>query len=89
MFVVNVIKDSIRLGPEKLNIKDVEFSTIYRRKKTTQLSFIKWSLISHLKIILCIQFTIVHIMQTKSVTYHRLAPCIIHRLISHRQNTNY
>ena len=68
MFILNGIKDSIRLGPEKLNIKDVEFCKIYRRRKTTQVSFIEWSLISHLKIFLCIQFIIVHIMQTKSVT---------------------
>ena len=46
MFVLNVIKDSIRLGPEKL-ILDVEFCNIYRRRKTTQLSFIELSLISH------------------------------------------
>ena len=82
MFVPNVIKDSIRLGPEKLNIKGVEFCNIYRRRKTTQLSFVEWSLISHLKIFLCTQFTIVHIMQTKSVTQYRLAPCVMPRLIS-------
>ena len=53
---------------KSLNIKDVEFGNIYRRRKTTQLSFIEWSLISNLKIFLCTQFTIVHSMQTMSVT---------------------
>ena len=33
----------------------------------------------------CTQFTIVHIIHSKSVTWHRLAPCIIPRLISHRK----
>ena len=68
MCVLNVIKDSIWLGPEKLNIKDEEFCNIYHRRKTTQPSFIEWSLISHLKIFLCTQFNIVHIIQAKSVT---------------------
>ena len=40
--------------------------------------------------ILYTQFTIVHIIQTKSVTYYRVAPFIIPRLMSHRKkNTNY
>ena len=33
--------------------------------------------------ILCTQFTIVHIMQTKSVTQYRLAPCVMPRLINY------
>ena len=41
MFVLNVIKDSIQLGPESLNIKDVEFRNIYCRRKKTQLGFIE------------------------------------------------
>ena len=51
----------------------------------TQLSFFEGSLISHLKICLYTHFTIVHIIQAKSVTLYRLAHCIIPRLISHRK----
>ena len=61
MIVQNVIKDSIRVGPEELNIKHVEFCTIYyRRKNTTKFYWMKSN--QSFENTLFTQFTIVHII---------------------------
>ena len=63
MFVLNVIKDSIRLYPEKLNIKDVEICNIYHRRKKNTTTFYGMNSNQSFENILCTQLTIVHILQ--------------------------
>ena len=65
MFVQNVIKTVYDWALKSLNIKDVEFCNIITEEKT-QLNLLKSN--QSFENILCTQFTIVHIIQTKSVT---------------------